>query len=153
MTSPRKLLADNEFLAGLAAADLETIASCGRIVHAGEGSYVFHEGEDAGAFYILATGRVALELHVPGRGPLVIDTISDGDVLGWSWLFPPHRWHFDARAVTDLEAVAFDASCLRTKLDGDPRLGYELMKRFAGVMNRRLQSARMRLNDMYGTTP
>ena len=79
-----------------------------------------------------------------------MDTLHGGDVLGWSWLFEPYRWHFDADAVEPVSTVAFDASCLRTKCDTDPRLGYQLAQRFARVMLERLQAARLRLLDVYG---
>ncbi|HVR13489.1 MAG TPA: hypothetical protein VMS41_06900, partial [Gaiellaceae bacterium] len=74
------------------------------------------------------------------------------EVLGWSWLFPPHRWHFDARALTAMRATAFDAACLRGKCDQDPKLGYDLMSRFAQVLIERLQWTRLRLLDIYGTS-
>jgi CRP-like cAMP-binding protein len=111
---------------------------------------LFREGEPADIFYLLRRGRVALELHAPERGGLVIDTIEPDEVVGWSWLFPPYRWHFDARAASEVRAVAFDGACLRGKCDDDKELGYELMKRFGQVMIDRMQHARVRLLDVYG---
>ena len=80
----------------------------------------------------------------------MIETIEAGEVVGWSWLFPPYRWHFDARALTPIRATAFDGACLRGKCDDDPALGYDLMSRFAQVMIERLQWTRLRLLDVYG---
>jgi len=71
-------------------------------------------------------------------------------VLGWSWLFPPYRWHFDAHATTVVRATAFDGTCLRGKCDADPALGYELTSRFAQTLIERLQWTRLRLLDVYG---
>jgi hypothetical protein len=81
---------------------------------------------------------------------MVISTLGDGEVAGWSWLVPPYRWMFDARATSSVSAVAFDGACLRGKCEQDPVLGYALMQRVAQVMYERLQDARIRLLDMYG---
>lgn len=146
------LLAENEFLAGLDPEAVAFIAGCGRNVHFGENDYVFREGERADRFYIVREGRVALETFVPGRGPLVIDTVGPNQLLGASWLVPPYRWMFDGRAVEPVRAVALDGACIRDKCEGDPKLGFELMKRVAAVIQSRLQSARLRLLDLYGAS-
>jgi len=99
---------------------------------------------------VLRHGGVALETFVPARGAVVIETIEAGEVVGWSWLFPPYQWHFDARAVSLVRATSFDGVCLRGKCETDPQLGYDLMSRFAQVMIRRLQWTRLRLLDVYG---
>ena len=114
------------------------------------GTLLFHRGGAADTFYVVDRGTVALETYVPGRGAFVLETIGAGDVLGWSWLFPPYRWHFDARAVDPVAATAFDARRVREACDRDPELGYDLMKRFAGVIVERLQFTRLRLIDVYG---
>jgi CRP-like cAMP-binding protein len=92
---------------------------------------------------------VALTLHDP-RGDLTIETVEGGDAVGWSWLFEPYRWHFDAVAVEPVRAVAIDGACLRGKCDADHELGYALMRRFAGIVIDRLQHTRIRLLDVYG---
>ncbi len=80
----------------------------------------------------------------------MIETLGPGDVVGWSWLFPPYRWQFDAVALERVAAVALDGACLRAKCDDDTRLGFELTRRFAGVLIDRLQATRLRLLDLYG---
>jgi CRP-like cAMP-binding protein len=144
------LLAGVPLLAGLGRAELELLAGCARNVHFDAGEQIFREGEPADAFWVIRHGRVALEAHVPARGPLTIETLEPGEVLGWSWLFPPYRWHFDARALSGVRATAFDGACLRGKCSDDPALGYDLMQRFARVMMERLQATRLRLLDVYG---
>jgi CRP-like cAMP-binding protein len=94
-----------------------------------------------------------LDLHVPGRGAAVIETIASGEVLGWSWLFPPYTWHFGATALADTCAIEFDARAVRAVCDADPALGYALTLRFLGVMADRLQAARIRLLDLYSGSP
>ena len=111
---------------------------------------LFRDGDEANTFYVLRHGAVALETFVPARGPVTIETLETGEVLGWSWLFPPYRWHFDARALSLVRATAFDGACLRGKCEADPALGYELMSRFAQVAIERLQWTRLRLLDVYG---
>ncbi len=145
-----EVIARAPLFAGLSDDDLTLIAGCARNVGFDEDELLFREGDPADTFYLVRRGRVALELHAPERGGLVIETIEPDDVVGWSWLFEPYRWHFDARAATDVRAVAFDGACLRGKCEEDKELGYELMKRFGQVMIDRLQHARVRLLDVYG---
>ena len=145
-----EVIARAPLFTGLSDDDLALIAGCARNVGFDEDELLFREGDPADTFYLVRRGRVALELHAPERGGLVIETIEPDDVVGWSWLFEPYRWHFDARAATDVRAVAFDGACLRGKCDEDKELGYELMKRFGQVMIDRLQHARVRLLDVYG---
>jgi CRP/FNR family cyclic AMP-dependent transcriptional regulator len=145
------LLADHPFFAGMSAGYLEFIAGCGQNVHFEPGRYIHRENQQANEFYAIRQGKVALEIFVPGRGPVVLQTLGEGDVLGWSWIFPPYKWVFDARAVELTRAVLFDGVCLRNKCEGDPALGYDFMKRFAGVVVKRLEVARLQLVDMYGT--
>jgi CRP-like cAMP-binding protein len=150
METIETLLHDVPLFQGLTPGALELIAGCGSNVHFQEGELVFRDGDEANTFYVLRHGSVALETFVPARGPVTIETLEAGDVLGWSWLFPPYRWHFDARAVSPVRATSFDGACLRGKCESDPRLGYDLMSRFAQVVIERLQWTRMRLLDVYG---
>lgn len=115
------------------------------------GEFIFHEGEEAQKFYLIQAGKVTLEVLAPDRGITVVQTISAGDVLGWSWLFPPHRWHFDSRAVETTRTLSIDAHWLRQRIERDHDLGYEMMKRIARVMVTRLQATRLQLTDVYRT--
>jgi CRP/FNR family transcriptional regulator, cyclic AMP receptor protein len=148
--SVEDLLRETRLFADLAPAHLETIAGCGVTDRFEEGAYVFREGGPADTFYVIRTGTIALETHVPGRGPARLVTLHAGDVLGWSWLFPPFRWQLDALALEPVAAVAFDGVCLRGKAEADHELGYELMRRFAQVIASRLQATRLQLLDVYG---
>jgi CRP/FNR family transcriptional regulator, cyclic AMP receptor protein len=150
METIEAVLHDVPLFQGLTPAELELIAGCGSNVRFRDGEFLFREGDQADTFYVLRHGAVALETFVPARGPVTIDTLEAGEVLGWSWLFPPYRWHFDARALSLVRATSFDGACLRGKCEGDPRLGYDLMSRFAQVVIDRLQWTRMRLLDVYG---
>lgn len=151
MTTPiSELLRQHPVFAGLPDADLEFIAGCARNVAFRVGETIFEEGQEADQFYVLRFGRVVTEIHDPGRGPIRVQSLGPDDVLGWSWLLPPYRWQHDARAVELTRAVAFDGACLRAKAEEDPRLGYELMKRFARIIVERLEHTRMQLLDVYG---
>lgn len=145
-----QVLKDHPFTAGLRPEQLAIVAGCARNVGLPAGRYAFREGEPASTFYALRDGAVALELHAPGKGGVVVQTLHAGDVLGWSWLFPPYRWTFDARVVEPVRAVAFDGACLRGKAEADHELGYELMKRVARVFTDRLAATRVQLLDLYG---
>jgi CRP/FNR family transcriptional regulator, cyclic AMP receptor protein len=144
------LVANHRLLAGLPGDGVERVAGCARNVAFAPGQLLLVEGGPADTLFLLRRGRVSLEVHAPGRGGLVLETLGPGDPVGWSWLFPPYRWQFDARAVDAVGAVAVDAGCLRTKAEEDPIFGYELMKRFVPVMLERLDAARVRLLDLYG---
>jgi len=143
------LLAGHELFGELSADDLALLAGCARLARFSAGELLVRTGGDADEFHVLRSGRVSLEVPVAGP-PLVIETLGTGDVVGASWLFPPYRWQFDARALEDLGTVAFDATCLRGKCDDDHRLGYELMTRFVALLAERLQATRLRLIDVYG---
>ena len=150
METIETILRDVPLFQGLTPDQLELIAGCGSNCHFSEGELLFREGEDADTFYVLRHGGVALETFVPARGAVSIETIDAGEVVGWSWLFAPYRWHFDARALSLVRATSFDGACLRGKIENDHELGYALMSRFAQVMIERLQSTRLRLLDVYG---
>ena len=150
MKTVTQLLGEARFFDGLRAETIELVSGCASNVQFDPGTTIFREGEHADAFYLLRQGSVALETYVPARGAVMIETIEAGDVLGWSWLFPPYRWHFDASALTAVRATAFDGKCLRGKCAADPALGYELVSRFAQTLIERLQWTRLRLLDVYG---
>jgi len=145
-----ELIADAAVFAGLDTRWLELIASCARNEHVSAGEYLFYEGQPADRFFLIRRGRATLEVHAPGLGPKVIETFEEGEVVGWSWLFKPYRWQFDARANSPTSVVAFDAACLRGKCEADHELGYQLMQRFASAMLERLQATRLQLLDVYG---
>jgi CRP/FNR family transcriptional regulator, cyclic AMP receptor protein len=143
-------LAGHPFFAGLDSASIQELAGCAINEHVRPGGYLFHQGDEANHFYVVMHGRIALELYSPGSGAHVIDSIGEGDVVGWSWLIPPYRWFWDARAVEPTTVVALDSACLRRKAETDPRLGYAVVLRVAQVMSQRLQATRVRLLDLYG---
>jgi CRP-like cAMP-binding protein len=146
------ILRQHPFLVGLSDEHMRTIVGCAQNMRFEEGSYIIREGEVANTFYLIRTGRVALEIDVSGRGGLRIETSGPGEILGWSWLISPYRWHFSGVAVMDTHAIALDGECLRNKCDTDPHFGYEMLKRLAQVMESRLDATRLQLLDMYGTT-
>jgi CRP-like cAMP-binding protein len=150
MRSVADLLAVLPVFEGLDDATLRFIAGCGVNTRFAPGDFLLREGEPAETFYVLRAGRVALEIDAPPRGPVIVETLGPGEVVGWSWLFPPYRWHFDVVALEPVRAIAFDGGCLRRKCDEDPRLGLELTRRFAGMIVTRLQATRLRLLDLYG---
>jgi len=143
------LLAGHPFFRDLPPADIQLLTSCAKNIRFEAGQMIFREGADADQFYLVRDGRVALEVFTP-RGPAPIQTISAGDALGWSWLIPPYKWRFDARAIETTRALTLDGKCLRGKCDEDPRLGYELLKRIAAVIADRLHATRLQMLDVYG---
>lgn len=144
------LLAAQPLFAGLPGGAAELVAGCGRNVAFDPDRLLLAEGDDATTLYLIRRGLVAVEVHGPDRGGLVVDTVGPGQVVGWSWLVPPYRWTFDARAVEPVGAIAIDGACLRGKADDDPAFGYALLQRISTLLLDRLQSTRLQLLDLYG---
>ncbi|MFN8222465.1 MAG: cyclic nucleotide-binding domain-containing protein [Gaiellales bacterium] len=151
MQTLAEILDETPVFHGLPAETLELIAGCAKNEAFTEGTVIVEQGDPADAFLLVRRGRVALELHAPSRGPLVIETIDPGEIVGWSWLFPPYRWHLAVRALDDVGAVSFDGACLRGKLERDHALGFELMRRFARIVIDRLEHTELRLLDVYAS--
>lgn len=150
MDTLEPLLRGHPFFAGMDPGHLGLLVGCAANARFGAGSFLFREGEDAGRFFLIRDGKVALQLAAPGRGPVTVQTVAPGGVVGFSWLFEPHRWQFDGQAIEPVRAIAVDGTCLRGKCDEDTRLGYDLMRRFARIAAERLQAARLQVLDVYG---
>lgn len=139
------ILNEHPFFAGMKAEYKELLAGCASNVRFKSGQFILREGGPANAFYLLREGKVALEICPPGRKPIPIQKLAEGDVLGWSWLVPPFRWRFDAHAVGPTRAIALDAQCLRKKCEQDGGLSFDLLTRFSRVMVEHLQGARLQI--------
>lgn len=150
MEGIEEILGRHPFFAGFAPEYGRLVAGCARNVRFAVGDYLFREGAPADEFFLLRHGRVALELVEPGRPPAVFATLGQGEIVGASWLLPPYRWQFSARAMELTRAIGLDAACLRGKCECDHHLGYEMMKRFLPILVQRLQATRLQLLDVYG---
>jgi CRP-like cAMP-binding protein len=145
-----RILADHPFFRDLREPHLAIVTGCVSNVKFGAGEFLFRNGAPADRFYVVRQGRVAVQAFAPAQGAITIETIEEGEVVGWSWLFPPYTAHFDARALTPVRALSLDGACLRAKCEEDPGLGYQLTKRFAQVVVQRLEATRVQLLDLYG---
>jgi CRP-like cAMP-binding protein len=149
MEGLERIVKEHPFFAGMKDEYTNLIAGCAKNVRFEAGQFVFHEGEPADQFYLLRSGRVALQISAPER-VLTIQTVGESEIVGASWLVPPYRWGFDAKALELSRAIAMDAACLRGKCEGDHDLGYEMMKRFMPVLIQRLHATRLQILDVYG---
>lgn len=150
MQGIEQIITEHSFFAGIDPAYTHLISSCAKNTRFDPGQYLLQQGARAEQFYLLRHGRVVLELSGPGRGTVTFQTLGPGELVGVSWLIPPYRWTYDAKALELVRAVSIDATCLRTKSEADHDLGYELMKRFMPVLVQRLHAARLQLLDVYG---
>jgi CRP-like cAMP-binding protein len=148
--SLERILGAHPFFKGMEEPYLELFVDCASNVRFEAGQFVFQEGEEANTFYLIRHGRVAVEINTPERGSVIIQSLGEGDVLGWGWIIPPYRQRFDARALELTRAIALDGRCLRERSEVDHDLGFELMKRAAQVMETRFQATRLQLLDIYG---
>ena len=150
METLERVLTEHPFFKGLDTRHIKLLVGCASNVVFKAGEYLFREGEEANAFYFIRHGKIIIETFIPQKGPIAIQTREQGEVTGWSWLVPPYRWHFDARAFELTRAISLDGKCLREKCENDHDLGYELMKRFALMIADRLEATRLQLMDVYG---
>ena len=149
MTAETHLVIAHPFLNGLPPPLLQPLVEHATWTVFGPGQRIFAEGGTADRFWLIEDGEVALEIQVPGRGLVTIETLGPWTVLGWSWLDPPYRWRFGATARRATSAIEVNALSLRQRLAQDPQLGYALTRKFLDVVVDRLQSTRLRLLDLY----
>jgi CRP/FNR family cyclic AMP-dependent transcriptional regulator len=138
-------LAGHPFLRGMPPGQLDALAAAASDVTFPAGHRIFEEGGFAGKFWLIQSGHVAVDVHVPGGGQVIIDTVGIGELLGCSWLFLPYRWAFGGVCVTAVRVFEFDATAIRERCAADPDFGAELRERLLRVLARRLQSTRTRL--------
>jgi len=145
-----QLLAAHSFFKGIDAKYISRLAEQATPVSFKAGEYIFHQSEKARQFYLLNEGKVAVEVPTLVHGSITIQTTGQNEILGWSWLFPPYTWHFDARAMEATNALVFDGEWLRGQCEEDHELGYAFMKRISETVVNRLQATRLQLLDVYG---
>jgi CRP-like cAMP-binding protein len=140
-----RVLADYPFLAGFPPRYLQFIADCTQVVTFSAGDYLLQQGTEANEFYLIQEGLVALGLNRARQGFSTVHTIGPGEVVGWSWLMPPHQWHMDAKAITAIQALALNGKVLRQKAELDHDFGYELFKRLGLIIGDRLRTTRQQM--------
>ena len=152
MEDLKRILTEHPFTNGLSPEHIKLLVGCASNVVFKAGEFIFHEDDDADSFYFIRHGKAVIESYTPQGGPIAIQTRGAGEVMGWSWMVPPYKWHFDARAMEDIRAITLDGKCLREKCEQDHDLGYELMKKFSVLIAQRLEATRLQLMDIYGTS-
>jgi CRP/FNR family cyclic AMP-dependent transcriptional regulator len=151
METLERIIREHPFFAGMEDRFLDLVSGCARNVRFEPGEYLVREGEPADEFYLIRSGKVGLDISAAGRGTITFQTAREGEIVGVSWLIPPYRWMYDAKAVELTRAIAIDATCLRGKSEADHDLGYEMMKRLVPVLVQRLQATRLQVLDVYGS--
>ena len=147
-------LCRHPFFAHFPPTTLKRIAEYATLQSFDPGDFIMLEGGDADNFYLIESGEVSLKLYVPKHGRVIVDQLYSGDILGWSWLIPPHHWQFDATAgPTTVRTISINGKALRTLVNTDHELGYQLMKRIPPIVVNRLQATRKRLVDLLNTVP
>ena len=146
----RTALVAQPWCQGLAPQQVAQLVRCARLETFDKGAHLARQRQPAETFYIILAGRVEVKLVAPGREQMVFETLAAGEVVGWSWLLPPHRWQFDARALAETRVLAFAADCLRDLLEADHDLGYRLLTWLLAAFSTRLQGMRLQFADAYG---
>ncbi|MBT3923366.1 MAG: cyclic nucleotide-binding domain-containing protein [Nitrospina sp.] len=150
MKTLESVLIKHPFFENLDKPYLELVTGCAKNVKFEAGQFICQHDDEANQFYIIRHGKVALEICPPGKAPVTVQTVSEGEILGWAWLVPPYRWHLDAHAIELTRAIALDGQCLRKKCEEDKNLGYELLKRLLPAIGRSMEATRLQLLDIYG---
>ncbi len=150
MTDLNELIAAHPFLRGIAPEELARLAPGARRVRFAPGGLIAREGDEARQFYLILRGEVSVESASPAPSGAAQPNVGPGEALGWSWLFPPFKWHFTCRALNEVEALEWDTTWLRELADQQPRLGYELARRLTQVLVKRLQVTHQQLVGFYG---
>lgn len=149
MESLRPILEEHDFFKGLEPEYFDIVVGCALNAVFRPEEFIYREGDPAEKFYLIREGRVGLEINVPHKGTMTLHTVNKGEILGWSWLIPPYKCRFTARAFTKVRAIAIDGNCLRKKCEADHKFGYEFYKRFSGIIVQRLQATRLQLLDVF----
>ena len=142
-------LRDHPFLRTLSAVQSQQLVPCAREVEYGEDAFIFREGDAADTLYLVRTGCVALEQHIPGRGVVQVESLGAGDILGLSWLFPPAQWTLDARCIGPVQAFALRADCVRERMKDDQVLAVAVLTHTVEALYQRLVRARLQRLDVY----
>jgi CRP-like cAMP-binding protein len=148
--APKDRIAELPFFQGFDRAFLEAMAHNATERSYDTGKEIVREGDPAHEFFVLLQGKVGLEIESPGRPRRTIQTLSAGEVLGWSWLVAPYRWHLDARALKPTRAIVFDAATIREVLRTRPEDGYQFLMRLIPVVVQRLENTQLQLLDLHG---
>jgi CRP/FNR family cyclic AMP-dependent transcriptional regulator len=144
-----RYLSGQGFFAALAPEPIAFLAECARPRRLERNQSLFHHGDHARHFYLIRAGRIAREVPAIQGPTLLLEDLGPGEVIGWSWLIPPYRWSFEARATEPADLLEFDGSCVLARCEADPAFGYEILKRFAELMSHRLMHARQRMMDAW----
>ena len=150
MKSLESILAKHPFFENLNETYMSMVTGCASNARFNSGEFIYRHDEEANNFYIIREGKVALEVDPPGKSPVTVQTVSDGEVLGWAWMVPPFHWQFDAQAVELTRVIVLDGKCLRKKCGEDPALGYQILSRLLPVIGKTMEATRMQLLDIYG---
>lgn len=145
MKALNETITKHAFFHGMKPEQLAVLAEGAKATAFKAGDVLFREGEPANQFFLIQSGKIALETHESADGTMPVQTLGAGDVLGWSWLFPPFVWHFQARAIEPVNVIILSGAHLLATAERHHDFGYELMKRVAQVVIRRLQATRKQL--------
>lgn len=142
------LVREHPFFRGMRSEHVATISTCAANVRFKPGDAIFSMDEPSNHFYLIEEGRAAVGIGDSDQELVTVQTVEAGGVLGWTWIFPPYRHHFNARCVEPIKGYVFDAACIRKKCEADNVLGYALMKHFSALMIERLRATRLQLLDL-----
>ena len=142
-------ISEQNFFSGLSPELISFLAGCasGRQIESGQ--VLFSLGEHADRFFLILNGNIRVEIAAIMGPALKVQSLGSGQILGWSWLIPPHKWSFQARAEAQSSLLEFNGQKVLARCEEDPKFGYELLKRFASLMSERLETPRQIMTARY----
>jgi len=146
-----QIVAEHPFFKGLEPQHIKIIAEHSRSLKFNPGDFLMREDEPGSCFFLILHGKVALEVFTPERGPIIVKTLGENDILGYCWIVPPYQCRFDVRAVELTRAICVEGKWLRQICEENHQIGFELLKRTAAIMANLLDATRMQLLDIYGS--
>jgi CRP-like cAMP-binding protein len=150
MDTMEPILAAHPFFKGLDSRYLKLIVECAARQTFTPGQFLCRDDGEATSFYVIHHGRVAVEIYRARRGALTIQTIGEGEVLGWLWFDQPYHWHLDARALDLTRVISLEVQGLMDRCNRDHDFGYELMRRYAHHLAVQFRVTKAQLADFYG---
>lgn len=153
MSQIKEIISKRLGIVGLAPEHIEKLIDLAEITEVKANQIVFHEGDKASKLYLILDGKVALNTFLSGQskvGKKTIETLGKDEWLGWSWLFSPYRWHFEAATLEDSTMLIFNGDELRKYMDDHPDFGYPILKHLSQMIIQRLQHTRLQILDVYG---
>lgn len=144
-----EILKQSNFFSGLGDRHIEWLARHASDKNFENGKLLARQGDRADQFFLVTEGELVVEVPALTGPSLTITRLGPGDIFGWSWLIEPYKWHFNGRAEESSRVLEFDGAAIMKHCQSDSSFGYELLRRFSGLMGVRLAAAQTTMKEQW----